>query len=79
MAVSVTTVNGKPNSPTVKEFLLSSDSDVVKLPKSSTNGTLETDDSTLNEPCDFGSMAMVVTGSSTTVYILSPEDKWVKM
>lgn len=69
----------KSNSPTIKEFLLSSDSDVAKLPKSSTNGNLVTDDSTLNEPCDFGSTAMVVTGSSTTVYILSPENKWVKM
>ena len=36
-------------------------------------------DSVADEPCAYGSTAMVVTGSLTEVYILTPNNEWIKL
>ena len=78
MSVIITSVDGKLNL-TTKDFLLTSQDEVLKLPKDGIKGTLDTDDKTLNKPCEVGSTAMVVTGTTTELYILTPDNEWVKM
>ena len=54
--------------------------DIDKLPKYGIRGTLnDPNDTVVDEPCAYGSTAMVVTGSLTEVYILTPNNEWVKM
>lgn len=78
MSAIITSVDGKLNL-TTKDFLLTSQDEVLKLPKDGIKGTLDTDDETLNKPCAYGSTAMVCTESLTEVYILTPNNEWVKM
>lgn len=76
----ITAINGKPNAYNQKEYLLTDISDLDKLPKYGIRGTLnDPQDSVADEPCNFGSTAMVCTGSLTEVYILTPNNEWVKM
>ena len=76
----ITAVNGHPNDYEQKDFLLTDVADLDKLPKVGVYGTQdETVDSTANQPCAVGSTAMVCTGISTDVYILTPNNEWVKM
>ena len=76
----ITSIGAKPNSYSQKEYLLTDISDIDKLPKYGIRGTLnDPNDSVVDEPCAYGSTAMVVTGSLTEVYILTPNNEWVKM
>lgn len=78
MSATITKVNGQCNASETREFLISSATDVAKLPKSGTVGTLD-GDTVVNRPCAIGSTALLATGSATEVYILSPDNTWVKM
>lgn len=60
-----------------KTFLCSSVDDIAKLPKSEVSGTIETDNVEVNDPCAFGSTALVCTSDSSEVYILNPDNNWV--
>lgn len=63
-----------------KEYLLTDISQLDLLPKYGIKGTInDPNDSDANEPCAYGSTAMICNGSSTVVYILSPDNEWVKM
>ena len=76
----ITSIGGKPNSYSQKEYLLTDISDIDKLPKYGIRGTLnDPNDTVVDEPCAYGSTAMVCTGSLTAVYILTPNNEWVKM
>ncbi len=76
----ITEINGKPNSYSQKTFLLTDVSDLTKLPTSNRKGTQNNPNDTVSDDyCAIGSTAMVCTGSSTDVYILTPNDEWVKM
>lgn len=78
--INITACNGVPNSPDIKEYLLSSVDEIDKLPRDGVRGQQEFGDETgINDPCAIGSTAMVATGSSTEVYILSSENEWIKM
>ena len=76
----ITSIGGHVNSYSQKEYLLTDISDLDKLPKYGIRGTLnDTNDYVVDEPCAYGSSAMVVTGSLTEVYILTPNNEWVKL
>ena len=76
----ITSIGGHANSYSQKEYLLTDISDIDKLPKCGIRGTLnDPNDSVADEPCAYGSTAMVATGSLTEVYILTPNNEWVKM
>lgn len=67
----------------LKEFLCSSVDDISKLPKFGIEGT-QVDSEYMNneednEPCMYGSTAMVCDGSVSDVYILNPDNNWVKL
>ena len=79
MAAKITAINGQANSTDTKEFLLTSVTEIAMLPKYGIYGTLVTDDTVTNKPCAIGSTAMVCTGTSTDVYILTPDNEWTKM
>ena len=80
MAFSITTYNGVPNSKETKEYLCTSTSDLAKLPREGIRGTQNLEDETVNDdPCAIGSTAMVCTGTSTDVYILTPDNEWTLM
>ena len=79
MAAKITAINGQTNASDTKEFLLTSVDEITKLPRNGIEGTLETADTVTNKPCAIGSTAMVCTGTSTEVYILTPDNEWVKM
>ena len=76
MAAKITAINGQVNSTDAKEFLLTSTDEVLLLPKYGVEGRLVTNDTVTNKPCAIGSTAMVVTGSVTDVYILTPDNEW---
>ena len=76
----ITSIGGHANSYSQKEYLLTDTSDIDKLPKYGIRGTLnDPNDSVSDEPCAYGSTAIVVDGSTTEVYILTPNNEWVKM
>ena len=76
----ITSIGGRANSYSQKEYLLTDISDLDKLPKYGIRGALnDPDDSVIDEYCAYGSTAMVVTGSLTEVYILTPNNEWVKL
>lgn len=76
----INTINGKPNAYNQKEYLLTDVADLDKLPKYGIRGTqADPMDSVADEPCAYGSTAMVCTGTSTDVYILTPDNEWTKM
>ena len=76
----ITSIGGHANSYSQKEYLLTDISDLDKLPKHGIRGTLnDPNDSVVDEPCAYGSTAMVATGSLTEVYILTPNNEWVKL
>ena len=76
----ITSIGGHANSYSQKEYLLTDISDLSKLPKYGIRGALnDPNDSVIDEPCAYGSTAMVVTGSLTEVYILTPNNEWVKL
>lgn len=65
----------------VNEYICSEESDVAKLPRVYIAGTQEDDDENDadNAPCWYGSIALVCTGDSTSVYALTPDNQWTKM
>lgn len=76
----ITSIGGEPNSYSQKKYLLTNISDLDKLPKCGVRGMLnDPNDSVADEPCAYGSTAMVVTGSLTEVYILTPNNEWIKL
>ena len=76
----ITSIGGHANSYSQKEYLLTDILDLDKLPKYGIRGTLnDPNDSVSDEPCAYGSTAMVCTGSLTEVYILTPNNEWVKL
>ena len=76
----ISTINGKPNAYNQKEYLLTDVADLDKLPKYGIRGTQNDEmDSVADEPCAYGSPAMVVTGTSTLVYVLTPDNEWTLM
>lgn len=76
----ITSIGGHANSYSQKEYLLTDISDIDKLPKYGIRGTLnDPNDTVVDEPCAYGSTAMVCLGGSTTVYILTPNNEWVEM
>ena len=79
MAAKITAINGQVNSTDTKEFLLTSTDEVLLLPKYGVEGRLVAYDTVKNEPCAISSTAMVVTGSVTDVYILTPDNEWTLM
>lgn len=80
MAVKIIGCNGAPNSSIQKEYLLTDISDISKLPRAGIRGTLQnTKDTVTNDPCAVGSTALIVTSTTTEVYILTPNNEWVKM
>ena len=80
MAFKITGINGKPNSYSQKEYLVTNADDINKLPRVGIRGTQEAEnDTVVNEPCAVGSTALLVTGIVTEAYILTPNNEWVKM
>ena len=80
MSFKIIGANGNPNSYLQKEYLLTNAEDVNKLPRVGIKGTQEIcNDTVTNDPCAVGSMALVVTGTVTEAYILTPDNEWVKM
>lgn len=76
----ITSINGHPNDYEQKEFLLTDVADLDKLPRAGIRGSQDENvDSTANLPCGYGSIALVTQNSSTDVYILTPNNEWVKM
>lgn len=63
----------------VCEFLCSSLDDIPKLPRYDIPGTQD-GDAFDNTPCGYRSVAMVCDGvNPTELYILNPENNWVKI
>jgi len=60
------------------EFIAQSTSDIPTLPTATDIGTGGKNAGD-NDPIALGSTCMVVTGSSTDVYILGPANTWIKM
>ena len=60
------------------EFIAESSSDIATLPTSTTEGTGGKSDGD-NGIVALGSTCIVLTGSSTDVYMLGPNDTWVQM
>lgn len=80
MAFEIIGVGGVPDSSIQKDYLLTDVSDIAKLPRVGVKGVLENaSDTVSNDPCAYGSTALLVTGARTEVYILTPDNEWVKM
>ena len=79
MSAKITVINGQSNSTDTKEFLITSLDEVAKLPRNGIEGSLETTDTVTNKSCAIGSTAMLVTTGNIEVYILTPDNEWVKM
>ena len=79
MACKLHTVNGKPNSFSVREYIVDTTDDIALLPRYGVNGTMNVDasDSYSNDPCAIGSTALVC--NTSEVWILSPSNEWVKL
>ena len=76
----ITSIGGKPNSYSQKEYLLTDSSFIDKLPKYGIRGTLnDPNDSVSDEPCAYGSTAMVCKGNIKEVYNLNSNNEWEKM
>lgn len=76
----ITSIGGHASSYSQKEYLLTDISDIDKLPKYGIRGTqADPMASVADKPCAYGSTAIVCTGSLTEVYILTPNNEWVKM
>ena len=63
-----------------KQYLLTSLADVAKLPKNNIQGTLDTNlDAAINEPCAYGSTAIVKDGGAITTLMLFPDNEWTTL
>lgn len=80
MGFKITAINGRPNAYNQKEYVLTDVTQIDLLPKYGVRGQMnDPQDSVADEPCAYGSTALVVTGGQTDVYILTPDNEWVKM
>lgn len=61
-----------------KSYLLTSEDDVAKLPRFEINGS-QGQNPTDDEPCNFGSTALLVTGADTKVFMLMPDNQWTEL
>lgn len=76
---SVTEINGHVVKSNTKDFLLTSRSDVDKLPKMGIEGTLDLDEPDINEPVACGSSALVKEGGTIYTFILFPDNEWTEL
>ena len=77
---AITKVRGKENSSCHREFLLTSLDDLDKLPRHKVRGMQnDSENPEYDDPCAIGSEAMVVTGTDTYMYILTPDNQWTPM
>lgn len=72
------TVNGIKVKGNVCEYVCTEEADVTKLPRVGVAGTQE-GTPVDNASCWYGSVAVVATGTSTSMFILTPDNVWVKM
>ena len=80
MSYEVIDAGGKPVSYSKKTFLMTSKDDLSKLPRAGVAGAIENGrDTEENDPCAYGSVALLCTGDVTEAYILTPDNEWVKM
>ena len=80
MPCKITKCNGTPNSSMQKEYMITDVLDIAKLPRVGIRGAIQdVKDTVINDPCSYGSTALLVTGETTEVYILTPNNEWVKM
>ena len=80
MAFKIEEINGKPVAYNQKKYGLKDPADLVKLPRFGIKGTNDDpNDSVSNEPCAYGSIAVLTTGTLTEVYKLTPDNQWTKM
>lgn len=77
MATKLMKIDGKYEFYGEREYLLDNESDINKLPREGVEGTLDTEDTKLNEPCEIGSTAMVC--SPPGFWVLSPSNVWIKL
>lgn len=83
MSCKLHTINGKPNSSSLREYIVDTTDDIALLPRYGVKGTMNVDilDKTSNEPCAIGSTALVCKNANNTseVWMLSPSNEWVKL
>ena len=80
MAFKIEEINGKPVAYNIKTYNLCDPADLAKLPRYGIRGqNNDENDTTSDEPCYFGSIAILTTGTSTEVYKLTPDNEWTKM
>lgn len=61
----------------VKEYICTSADDIAMLPRHEVAGT--SGEKISDAPCGYGSTAIVCTGESSDVYILTPDNNWTLM
>lgn len=83
MACKLHTINGKPNSFSLREYIVDTPDDIALLPRYGVKGTMKVDasDKVSNDPCAIGSTALVCQNADNTseVWMLSPSNEWVKL
>lgn len=82
MPTKIITVNGRPNSADLKEYICDHADDVAKLPRYGIRGSLDDAiDKTINKPCAIGSTALVCDNGdgSSAVYILNASNEWAEL
>ena len=83
MSCKLYTINGKPNSFSVREYIVDTPDDISLLPRYGIEGTMDVNisDKVSNDPCDIGSTALVCRNldGKSEIWILSPCNEWVKL
>lgn len=74
--ISIERVNGKPNYPDQYDYIMTED-DVTTLPTSTTTGVAF--DGTVLKKCAIGSTATYSNGNETKIYVLFPNNEWIKL
>ena len=83
MACKLTSINGKPTSFSVREYIVDTPNDIALLPRYGISGKMDigTSDTVSNDPCAIGSTALVCKNdkNESEVWMLSPSNEWVKL
>lgn len=74
--ISIEKVNGKPNYIDQYDYIMTED-DIASLPTSKKTGVAF--DGTVLKKCAIGSSATYSNGNETKVYVLFPNDEWIKL
>lgn len=79
MAIKTTTINGRPTSASLKDFICDAETDIAFLPTSTARGMMtgKLDEEHLDDPVAIGSTCLVT--QTSNVYILSPDNTWKKL